>query len=98
LRPSRIPRFLRRFYCFTTSLKGAAPIDLQIRAALVFYLQQPAGQLPQQSDPPSQQPLHLSVQQAGQQSFFADWCDDWANALTARTTATARTEIMRFIK
>ncbi|MGA8741150.1 MAG: hypothetical protein WB561_08195 [Terracidiphilus sp.] len=44
-----------------------------------------------------QQSLHLSVQQELQQLAFAEICEVWANAVTARTAATDRTAKMRFI-
>ena len=58
--------------------------------------QQLAAQSPLQQSP-EQQLLHLSVQQAGQQSDFAFSAELWANALIARTTETESTASIRFI-
>jgi hypothetical protein len=63
-----------------------------------FYLQQSEVHLLQQSAEPSQQVVHLSVQHAGQHPLLADVWLGAAKAVTVRTTATARTENIRFIR
>jgi hypothetical protein len=64
-------------------------------------LQQSDVQPPaQQSEQQLVQSLHLSAQQLVQQAqhaAFAEICEVWATAETARTTATDKTANMRFI-